>query len=262
MLSQGYCYLRLFAVKYRRQIAQCLGKLPTYERVEQQLRAHRAFPRGDSFITAYISCPFQAHITKSRKENPFHLGTLRRLNEGMPIRIGAERSPSPAQPATSKEVVMVDVSIISMSSTSSKLRATRQVPANQMTTAQHQVIQEVWNSIQLARASTKMNTDDLEALEERFETLTEQLNIVYRKVTEDMNRGMTYLHQNLHGLATQTSQFSGLVHQQLARTAEGEEKIVALQVANKSNNDNLEILAQIVQAEAKKRNKHDSHLET
>ena len=25
MLQQGYCYLRLFAVKYRRQIAACLG---------------------------------------------------------------------------------------------------------------------------------------------------------------------------------------------------------------------------------------------
>ena len=203
MLSQGYCYLRLFAVKYYRQITQCLGTLPTYERIEQQLRAHRAFPRGDSFVTAYISGPFQAHIAKSRKEHPFYLGTLRRLNEGMPIRIGAEQSPSPAQLATSKVVVMVDVSIIPimMSSTSSKLRATRQVPANQMTTAQHQVIQEVWNSIQLARASTKMNTDDLEALEERFENLTEQLNIAYRKVTEDMTGGMTYLHQNLHGLA-------------------------------------------------------------
>ena len=32
-----------------------------------------------------------------------------------------------------------------------------------MTKAQYQVIQEVWNSIQLAQASTKMNTDDLEA---------------------------------------------------------------------------------------------------
>ena len=264
MLRQGYCYLRLFAVKYRRQIAQCLGKLPTYQRVEQQLRAHRAFPRGDQFVTAYISGPFRAHIAKSRKENPFHLGTLRRLNEGMPIRIGAERSlsHSPAPPATSKEVVMVDVSIIPMSSTSNRLRQTRQVPANQMTTAQHQVIQEVWNSIQLARASTKMNADDLEELEVKFETLTEQLNIAYRRVTEDMNGGMSYLHQNLHGLATQASQFSGLVHQQLARTAEGEEKIVALQIANKSNNDNLEILAQIVQAEAKKRNEHDNQLDS
>ena len=90
MLSQGYCYLRLFAVKYRRQIAQCLGKLPTYGRVEQQLRAHRVFPQGESFVTAYISGLFQAHIAKSRKENPFHLGTLRRLNEGMTIRIRAE----------------------------------------------------------------------------------------------------------------------------------------------------------------------------
>ena len=73
---------------------------------------------------------------------------------------------------------------------------------------------------------------------------------------------MNYLHQNLHGLATQASQFSGLVHQQLAHTAEGEEKIVALQVANKSNNDNLEILAQIVQAEAARRNELDTKLDT
>ena len=143
MLSQGYYYLRFFVVKYHRQIAQCLGKLPTYERVEQQLRAHRAFSCGDAFVTAYISGPFQAHIAKSRKANPFHLGTLQRLNQGMPLRIGAERSPSPVQPATSKEIVMVDVSIIPMSSTSSRLRATRQVPANQMMTTQHQVIQEV-----------------------------------------------------------------------------------------------------------------------
>ena len=163
-----------------------------------------------------------------------------------------ERSPSLAQPATRKEVVMVDVSITSISSTSGRLRATRQVPAKQMTTAQYQVIQEVWNSIQLARASTEINTDDLKALEERFESLTVQLHITYQKVMEDMNRGMTYLHENLHVLVIQASQFLGLVQQQLARTAEGEEQIVPLQVANKSNNDNLEILSQIVQAEAKK----------
>ena len=34
MLQQGYCYLRLFAVKYRRQIAACLGKNPTFSKVE------------------------------------------------------------------------------------------------------------------------------------------------------------------------------------------------------------------------------------
>ena len=73
---------------------------------------------------------------------------------------------------------------------------------------------------------------------------------------------MNYLHQNLHGLATQASQFSGPVHQQLARTAEGEEKIVALQVVNKSNNDILEILAQIVQAEAARRNELDTKLDS
>ena len=266
MLRQGYCYLRLFAVKYRRQIAQCLGKLPTYERVEQQLKAHKAFPRGDSFVTAYISGPFVAHIAKSRKENPFHLGTLRlrRLNEGMPIRLGAAREPSPATvPAiTAGDQEMVDVSLIPMSTSYQQLRSTKKVPANQMTTAQHQVIMEVWNSIQLARQSTKMNEEDLQALEDRFETLTYELNVAYRKITEDTAGGMNYLHQNLHGLATQASQFSGLMYQQLARTAEGEEKIVILQVANKSNNDNLEILAQIVQAEAARRNELDTKLDT
>ena len=176
MLRQRYCYLRLFAVKYRRQIAQCLGKLPTYERVEQQLRAPRAFPRGHSFVTAYISSPFVLHIAKSRKENPFHLGTLRRLNEGIPIRLGAALEPSPTTvPAiTAGDQEMIDVSLIPMSATYQQLRNTKKVPANQMTTAQHQVIMEVWNSIQLARQSTKMNEEDLEALEDRFEALTQE----------------------------------------------------------------------------------------
>ena len=61
MLQQGYCYLRLFAVKYRRQIAACLGQNPTFSRVEQQLGMNANFRRGDSFVTAYILGPFQAH---------------------------------------------------------------------------------------------------------------------------------------------------------------------------------------------------------
>ena len=90
MLQQGYCYLRLFAVKYRRQIAACLGENPTFSKVEEQLGRYHSFRWGDLFVTAYISGPFQAHIAKTRKENPFYLGTLRRLNEGMPIRVGVE----------------------------------------------------------------------------------------------------------------------------------------------------------------------------
>ena len=264
MLCTGYCYLSLFAVKYRRQIAQCLGKLPTYLRVVQQLRSHAAFPRHDNFVTAYISGPFTAHIAKSGKENPFHLGTLRRLNKGMPIRVGAAREPSPSTtPAImAGDQEMIDVSLIPMSASYQQLRSTKKVPANQMTTAQHQVIMEVWNSIQLVRQSPKLNEEDLQALEDRFEMLTDELKVAYRIITENMVGGMNYIHQNLHGLATQASQFSGLLHQQLACTAEGEEKIVALQVANKSNSDNLEILAQIVQAEAAQRNELDTKLDT
>ena len=72
---------------------------------------------------------------------------------------------------------------------------------------------------------------------------------------------MQYLQQHLHGLATQASQFTSMVHQHIHRTAEGEEKITALQVANESNNDNLEILDPIVQGKAALRNDKDSTIE-
>ena len=91
MLQQGYYYLCLFAVKYRRQIAVCLEKNPKFDQVEQQLGMHAHFRQGESFVMVYILGPFQAHITKSRKENPFYLRTLRHLNTGMPIRVGADR---------------------------------------------------------------------------------------------------------------------------------------------------------------------------
>ena len=89
MLQDGHSYLRLFAVRYRRQIAQCLGAYPTFSQAEQKLRKHSAFRRHDQFVTAYIYAPFVAHIAKSRKEYPFYLRNLCRLNEGMPIRVGA-----------------------------------------------------------------------------------------------------------------------------------------------------------------------------
>ena len=89
MLQQGYCYLCLFVVKYRRQIAACLGKNPTFFRIEEQLCTHMTFCRGDFFVTAYISGPLQAHIAKSRKENSFFLGTLRHQNNRLSICFGA-----------------------------------------------------------------------------------------------------------------------------------------------------------------------------
>ena len=72
---------------------------------------------------------------------------------------------------------------------------------------------------------------------------------------------MKFLYEHLHGISIQASQFSGLVHQQITKTAEGDAKIVALQVANQSNNDNLEILAQIVQAEKSNRLERDGALD-
>ena len=70
------------------------------------------FRIGDLFVTAYISWPFQAHIAKSRKENPFHPGTLRRLHSGMAIRVGSTRPPMLPAPPQSTEVAMIDVPML------------------------------------------------------------------------------------------------------------------------------------------------------
>ena len=261
MPQQGYCDLRLFAVKYRRQIAACLGQNPTFTRVEQQLCMNPNFRRGDSFVTAYISGPFQAHIAKSRKENPFHLGTLRRLNSGMPIRVGSTQPPMLPAPPASTEVAMIDVPMLPTTDEDNQVVQTTAVPANQMTIAQQRMAQAAWQAIQLARQDTRITQTELHDLEERFDSLVGELNKTYRRITDNTEGGMKFLYEHLHGISIQASQFSGLVHQQITKTAEGDAKIVALQVANQSNNDNLEILAQIVQAEKNHRLQRDGALD-
>ena len=205
-----------------------------------------SFRRGDSFVTAYISVPFQAHIAKSRKENPFHLGTLRCLNEGMPVRVGSSQPPMLPAPPASTEVAMIDVPILPTTDKNNEVVQMTAVPANQMTIAQQRMAQADWQAIRLARQDMRITQTELHDLEERFDSLIGELNKAYRRITDDTEGGMKFLYEHLHGISIQASQFSGLVHQQITRTAEGDAKIVALQVANQSNNDNLEILAQIV----------------
>ena len=149
-LQQGYCYLRLLAVKYCRQIAACLGQNPTFSRVKRQLDTNANFRRGNSYVTAYISGPFQAHNAKSRKENPFHLGTLRRLNSGMPIRVGSTQPPMLPAPPESMEVAMIDVPMLPPTDEVDQVAQTVSVPANQMTIAQQRMAQAAWQAIQLA----------------------------------------------------------------------------------------------------------------
>ena len=139
MLQQGYCYLRLFAVKYRRQIAACLEQNPTFSHVEEQLSTNANFHRGDPFVTAYISGPFQAHIAKSRKENPFYLGTLRGLNSGMPIPVGSTQPPMLPAPPQSTEVAIIDVPMLPLMDEVDQVVQTASAAANQMTIAQQQM---------------------------------------------------------------------------------------------------------------------------
>ena len=216
--------------------------------------------RGNSFVTAYISGPFQAHIAKSRKENPFHLGTLRCLNSRMPIRVGSTQPPMLAAPP-SIEVAMIDVPMLPTTDENNQVVHTTTVLANQMTIAQQKIAQAAWHAIQLARQDTRITQSELHNLEERFDSLVGELNKAYTGITDDTEGGMKFLYEDLHGISIQASQFSGLVHQQITKTAEGNVKIVALQVANQSNNDNLEILAQIVQPEKNHRPQRDRALD-
>ena len=261
MFQQGYGYLRLFAVKYRRHIAVCLGQNPTFSRVEQQLGINANFHRCDSFVTVDILGPFQAHIAKSRKVIPFHLGTLRRLNSGMPIRVGSTQPPMLPAPPQSTEVAMIDVPMLPPTDGVDQVVQTAAVPANQMTIAQQRMDHAAWQAIQLARQDSTITRNNLHDLEERFDSLVAELNRAYNRITQDIEGGMKFLYEHLHGISFQPSQFSGLVHQQITKTAEGDAKIVVLQVANQSTNDNLEILAQIVQAERNHRLERDRALD-
>ena len=115
-----------------------------------------SFRRGDSFITAYISGPFQAHISKSRKENTFHLGTLPRLNSGMPIRVGSTQPPMLPAPPASTEVAIIDVLMLPMTYENNQVVPTTAVPANQMMIAQQRMAQAAWQAIQLARQDARI----------------------------------------------------------------------------------------------------------
>ena len=72
---------------------------------------------------------------------------------------------------------------------------------------------------------------------------------------------MRFLYKHLYGISIQASQFSSLVHQQITKTAEGDSKIAALEVAKQSKNNNLEILAQILLAEKSNRIQRDGALD-
>ena len=143
---------------------------------------------------------------------------------------------------------MIDISMLPEAGEDQVVH-TQAVPTNQLTIAQQRMAQAVWQSIQLARQDARISKEELYNLEVRFDSLVAVLNNVYRRITQDTEGGMRFLYEHLYGISIQASQFSGMVHQHITKTAEGDAKIVALQATNQSNNDNLETLAQIVQAE-------------
>ena len=122
---------------------------------------------------------------------------------------------------------MIDVSMLPDAGEKQVIETTA-VPANQMTIAQQRMAQVVWQSIQLARQDARILKEELYNLEVRFDSLVSELNNACRKITQDTKGGIQFLYEHLHAISIQVSKFSGLVHQQLMQTAEGDAKIVAL----------------------------------
>ena len=134
---------------------------------------------------------------------------------------------------------MVDVPMLPVKDEDNQVVHTIAVPANQMTIAQQRMAHAVWQSIQSARHNQRIMTIKLQKLEARFDYLESERNNAYRRITHDTEGGMKFLYEHLHSISIQASQFSGLVHQQITKTAEGDAKIVTVQVTNQINNGDL-----------------------
>ena len=59
-----------------------------------------------------------------------------------------------------------------------------------MTIAQQRMAQAVWQSIQLARQNARISKEELYNLEVRFDSLVEQLNNAYMRITQDIEEEM------------------------------------------------------------------------
>ena len=202
MLQQGYCYLRLFAVKYRRQIAQCLGDYPTINKVMTQLVMHPTFRRNDNFVTAYISGPFLGHIAKSKKENPFYLGTLRRLSEGMPIKLGASGSSQGKRKDKDRDTPMIDMALIPFVAKDGKWKKSGppiRVPENTLTKNQIQLLERAHADIICAQQAG-LPRQAVYQLECRFNALIKELNTAYDVMKKNQQEGLQYIQDHLLAL--------------------------------------------------------------
>ena len=210
MLQQGYCYLRLFMVKYRHRIAQCLGKNQTIDKVINQLVMHPTFRRGDNFITAYISGPFQGHITESKKENPFYLGTLCRLSEEMPIRLGASGSSQGKKKDKDGDTPMIDMALIPFVAKDGKWKTSGppiRVPENTLTKNQIQLLERAHADIIHAQQAG-LPRHAVYQLKCRFNALIKELNTAYEVMKNNQQEGLQYIQDHLLALTQKSNHFS------------------------------------------------------
>ena len=253
MLQEGLSYLCLFAVRYRRQITQCLWVYPTFSRVEQQLRKYPAFRSHDQFVTAYISAPFVAHMTKWRKGNPFYLGILRWLNEEMRIKLEASASSSRngKEQDADGDTPMTDMAIIPYMDKNgkwSKAGPTNQVPKNLHAENQIRLL-EAWHNDIIQIQAANMERRVIYILERRFNILIREMNQAYLVFQQSKEEGVQHHENNLLHLTQKANLFSINVYQTIIKQdTDNNQKSRAI-AAYTEQQVNLEILAQVVSSE-------------
>ena len=247
MLQQGYCYLRLFAVKYRRQIAQCMGSYPTINTVMTQLVMHPTFRRNNNFVVAYISAPFVGHIAKSKNENPLYLGTLRRLSEGMPIKLGASGSSQGKMKDKDVDTPLIDMALIPFVAKDGKWKKSGppiQVPENSLTKNQVQLLERAHADIICAQQAG-LPQPTVYQLECRFNVLIKELNTAYDIMKKSQHEGLQYIQDHLMTLTQKSKQFSVDIYQTILKTTEdAEQRTMAVAECAQRQQANLKILAQ------------------
>ena len=164
-------------------IRTCGCRAQRLQRAQRTSDIPANFVERHFFLLLYISAPFVAHIAKSGKENPFYLGNLRRLHEGMPIRLGASASSSGKgkEKDADGDTPMTDMAVIPYVDKDgkwSKAGPPIQVPKNFLTENQIRLLEACHNDIIQAQA-VNMERRVIYILERRFNTLIREMNQAY-----------------------------------------------------------------------------------
>ena len=172
MITDGWCYLRLFANKYRWQIAPVLKANPTVDELLQFISLNAVARRRDPFVCVRRTGPFRSHVFRSRYAGQY-LAELRRLAGPMPVTVGAGNASS------ADDVEMVDISLMPLVKTSGTIEElpeeTISLGSTTLLVEFSRIANDARTDLEKAHAA-KFPKDVIRAIETRYNNLVLELN--------------------------------------------------------------------------------------